>query len=135
MAMHEFTNVTGYVEVAMTGNLVGFIQGDFTFEVETGEYVTQGSDTIVAHTRGMRRCTGHLQRAWGMQSDDLYDWLAGDAEYDVKFYPLTGSAKTYTASGCVLTNLRGSITAAGADVLLIDCDFKALSWGAGDSGV
>lgn len=131
LAMHEFTNVTGYVYTG--GTLAGYIQGDFTFEKETGKYVTQGSDVAVSHTRGMRRVSGHVQRAWGMTSSHLYNWIENDEEKLVVFFPKAGDSKTYTASGCVLTNLRGSITAGGSDVLLLDCDFEGLDWSSGDT--
>ena len=132
MAMHQYTNVTGYVYTG--GTLDGYIQGDFTFEKETGKYVVQGTDVATAHTRGMRRVSGHVQRAWGMDSDHLYDWINDDEEKLVVFYPVAGSALTYTASGCVITNLRGSITAGGADVLVLDADFEGLDWSSGDTG-
>jgi hypothetical protein len=68
-----------------------------------------------------------------MTSSHLYDWINDDEEKAVVFYPLAGSAMTYTASGCVLTNLRGSITAGGADVLVLDADFEGLDWSSGDT--
>ena len=132
MAMHSYTNCTGYVYTG--GTLSGYIQGDFTFEKETGKYVEQGSDVAVAHTRGMRRCSGHVQRAWGITSSHLYNWINDDEEKLVVFYPVAGSSLTYTASGCVLTNLRGSITGGGADPLVLDADFEGLDWSSGDTG-
>jgi hypothetical protein len=131
MAMHSYTNCTGYVYTG--GTLAGYIQGDFTFEKETGKYVVQGTDVATAHTRGMRRVSGHVQRAWGMTSSHLYDWINDDEEKLVVFYPVAGSSLTYTASGCVLTNLRGSITAGSADVLVLDADFEGLDWSSGDT--
>ena len=131
MAMHSYTNCTGYVYTG--GTLDGYIQGDFTFEKETGKYVVQGTDVATAHTRGMRRVSGHVQRAWGMTSSHLYNWINDDEEKAVVFYPVSGSSLTYTASGCVLTNLRGSITAGGADVLVLDADFEGLDWTSGDT--
>ena len=130
--VHPYTHCTGYVYTG--GSLSGYVEGDFNFEKETGEYIEQGSDTITDHTRGMRRVTGHIQRAWCVDSDDMYDWFEGDEEKTVVFYPKAGSDKTYTASGCVLTNVSGSISAGGNDPLMIDADFVGKSWSSGDTG-
>lgn len=130
--VHPYTHCTGYVYTG--GTLDGYIEGDFNFEKETGEYVEQNSDTITEHTRGLRRVTGHLQRAWGIDSDELYSWFEDDEEKTVVFYPKENDTKTYTASGCMLTNLSISISAGGNDPLVIDSDFVGKSWSSGDTG-
>lgn len=131
MSVHEFTNVTGYI---LTGGVrSAYIQGDFTLEIETGSYVTQGTNVATSHTRGMRRVSGHIQRAWNVNSNHLYGWLNGDEEKTIVFYPKAGDSATYTCSGCMLTNLRSGITAGGADALVIDSDFVGLDWSSGDT--
>lgn len=131
MTAHEFTNCTGYVLTG--GTISAYIQADFTLEKETGKYVTQGNDVATAHTRGMKRVSGHLQRAWAIDSDHIYAWLNDDEEKTVVFYPKNGGTQTYTCSGCVITNLRSAVAAGGSDALLIDADFEGLDWSSGDT--
>jgi hypothetical protein len=130
--MHDYTGVTGFVTTG--GSIVGYVEADFTLEKDTGERLEQGSDQIAAHTRGLRRASGKLKRAWGtgMDSKAIYDWFEQDEEKIIVFDP-GDTAATYTISGAAITKINGAIKAGDEGALELDADFKGLGWSSTDT--
>ena len=128
MAVHSYTGVTG--KITASGTLVGFVSGDVTFSIATGKYLTLNSNVASGHTRGLKTVSGTLKRAWGISDDLLNTWLTTNAEFDLEFDNdgATG-ADTYTASGCILTELSIEGLEAGSEgALMVNASWEGLDW-------
>jgi hypothetical protein len=127
MAVHNFTGVTG--KITVSGSIVGFVSGDFTLAAATGKYVTLGSNTPTANTRGLRSVSGSISKAWGINDDELYDWLNDDTELVIDFDADSAGTHTYTVSGCVLTDLSiEGLEAGNEGALMVNASFEGLTW-------
>ena len=127
MAVHEFTGVTG--KITANTSIVGFVSGDFTLAVQTGKYVTLGENYATANTRGLRSVSGTLKKAWGIDDDALYTLFNADTEFAITFDADQSGTHTYTASGCVLTDLAiEGLEAGNEGALMINASFEGLSW-------
>ena len=128
MAVHGFTGVTG--KITVSGSIVGFVSGDFTLASATGKYVTLGSNTASANTRGLKSASGTLKKAWGVADDKIYDWFNGDTELVIAFDADQAGTHTYTISGCVLTDLAiEGLEAGNEGALMLNASFEGLTWG------
>ena len=124
--MHDYSGVTGRITVNST--IVGFVKADVSFEYVTGKYFTVGSE-VGQHTRGPKKVSGTLTKAWGVDTEDLYNLFNNRTEFNIDFEASTdGSAEKYTASGCVLTGLKISEEAGSEDALVIDAPFEGRDW-------
>ena len=127
MAVHAFTGVTG--KITTSGTLVGYVSGDFTLATATGKYVTLGSNSATANTRGLNSASGTLKRAWGLDDDDLYIWFNGDSEYDIVFDADSAGTHSYTISSCVITDFAIEGLEAGSEgALMVNASFEGLTW-------
>ena len=129
MAVHEFTGVTGKITVNAT--LVAFVSGDVTMSIATGKYTTLNTNAASNNTRGIRSVSGTLKRAWGVSDSTLYDLMMNNTEFAIVFDNdgATG-AHTYTASGCVITELSIEGLEAGSEnALMINASFEGLNFG------
>jgi hypothetical protein len=127
MVVHAYTGVTG--KVTVSGTIVGFVSGDFTAATATGKYTTLGSNVPTANTRGLKSISGSLTKAWGIADDTLYDWYNGDTELAIAFDADAAGTQTYTASGCVITDLAIEGLEAGSEgALMINASFEGLTF-------
>lgn len=129
MAVHSFTGVTARIRV--NGSLTGFVSGDVTMSVATGKYTELDGKAATANTRGLRSVSGTLKKAWGISDTTLYDLMMNDTEFDIEFdNDSTTGANTYTASGCVITELSIEGMEAGNEgALMINASFEGLDFG------
>ena len=129
MAVHSFTGVTARVTV--NGTLTGFVSGDVTFSIATGKYTELDGTAATANTRGLRSVSGTLKKAWGLSDSTLYDLMMNDTEFAIEFDNdgATG-AHTWTASGCVITEMAIEGMEAGSEgALMINASFEGLDFG------
>lgn len=131
MAVHSYTGCTGKITAGPAGSetLVGFVSGDFSLAQATGKYITLGTNTNTAHTRGVKTVSGSLKKAWGISDEDLWTWFNGSLEYNIFFDAEQTGTDTYIISGCVLTDLAIEGLEAGAEgALMINASFEGLSF-------
>lgn len=127
MAIHSYTGCTGKIEA--TGAIVGFVSGDFSMAQATGKYITLGTNTNTAHTRGVKTVSGTLKKAWGISDEDLWTWFNTSAEKTITFDAEQTGTDTYTISGCVLTDLAIEGLEAGSEgALMITASFEGLTF-------
>jgi len=127
MAIHSYTGCTG--KITANGTVIGFVSGDFSLATATGKYITLGTNTNTSHTRGVRTVSGSLKKAWGISDDELYIWYNTDLEYTIVFDADQAGTKSYTCSGCVLTDLAIEGLEAGGDgALMVNASFEGLTF-------
>jgi len=127
MAVHSYTGCTGKITANTT--IIGFVSGDFSLAQATGKYITLGTNTNVAHTRGVKTVSGTLKKAWGISDEELWTWFNTSAEYTIEFDAEQTGTDTYTVSGCVLTDLAIEGLEAGAEgALMVNASFEGLTF-------
>ena len=127
---HTYNHCKGKVIVA--GTVEGFIESDFKLEQDLGKLLVQGSEYAQDHVHGLRKVSGKLTKAWGLESGYLYDWMNDKEQKTIVFSPDGTSDKTYTCSGCTIKGMGSDIKAGGSDALILDADFEGLSWSSND---
>jgi len=122
--MHDYSGVTG--KVTVSGTIVGWVKASFKFEYQSGDYIEIGSE-IYDHTKGPKKITGTLEKAWGIDTDDIYNLVNNRTEFNIEFEAVDGSSgvEKYVASGCLITGIEGDIEAGSDGALILNYPFKA----------
>jgi len=129
---HLYSHVTG--RVIVEGEFQGLIEADFKIENDLGKYIEQGNEYATDHVHGVRKVSGKITKAWGLNSGYLWEWFDQKLQKDIEFLPTSAAAtKSYTCSGCALKSLGSNIKAGGADALIIEADFEGLTFSSTDS--
>ena len=127
---HKYTGVTG--KITVEGSVEGFVEADFKIERDMDMYIEQGADVPIDHTFGVKKVTGKITKAWGVNSAYIYEWLNNKEEKTIVFDPGDGE-DTYTCSGCALKGMGTSIKAGDAGALIFEADFVGLDWSSADT--
>lgn len=119
----EYSGVTA--KVTASGTVVGWMKASFKYEHVSGDYIEIGSE-IYDHTKGPKRITGTLEKAWGVDSETIFDWIDNRTVFNLEFEAVSGSSgvEKYTCSGCIITSTECNIEAGADGVLSMSLPFK-----------
>lgn len=112
------------------GTIVGWVQFSGKVSKATGKYAEIDSDVAKSHTRGLTSVSGTIEKAWGIESDQIWEWFDKDYEYDLEVEPDSQTAgMKLTLKNCVLTDvdIKG-VEKGGSDALILSCPFEGLDW-------
>ena len=121
--MKDYSGVTA--KITASGTIVGWTKASFKYEHVSGDYIEIGSE-VFDHTKGPKRVSGPLEKAWGVDSDTIFEFIDDRTEFNLEFEAIDGSSgvEKYTCSGCILTSMETNIEGGADGALVFSIPFK-----------